>query len=1298
MDKSDKVKTEDSNKGKTGNNDKFDTGESGKGQRSEPLIPAYLVQKLGLESGELSQLCLPCSFSESAGILNTDICSFTDITQRLSATGHYGVEDIIEILNSYFAAMYHCICGNGGSLIKYGGDSIFAVFPGTPAEVVPRMIRCKEEMQKALQKLNIRFKEQYGFYVKFDGAIKYGQINLRVVGDRAYHLDYYIDGLAVQELFELGGRAPDGEILLGAETGEYLSSAYLPAPVSKLHSGLKGESFVPGPVARKVQERSFKAELRNSAVIFIHLSSKSSSPLIEVQDYQNIYTQIQRHVYNLDGTINKIDFNDKGYLILVIFGTPYNHTDDVERAFTCAYRIRNIVSDKVFVKLGVTYSNIFAGILGAPGRHEYGIIGNAVNIAARLMANSADGEISFSQEILSHVSSRFESVFSEETFVKGISTALRIHKIVRELPDSWFAMHNKYQHNHLEYYRYDIQQMLVDLCEDKSCFIELQGEAGCGKSFVAYHILQSLRQKDHEITIFVMEEFNTRKQCDWLCKIFAQKLMIYDIYRELDLLESYATKQEIRFDPALLRRYFKAIATSAEPPSKEEIELVHATLAEIVFYLFANSCLLFIDDVQWMDESSLRVLELLIPRLLHSGSSLMLARRGQSEKHPLGHQADHYVHLELQNLAKAPAYALIQAEIPIISRDALHSIFVLTKGNPLFIVEMAKVIRKNVDVQSSILADSDLKRLEKEGIISDTIENLLLNEYENLDSESQRTLKVASIIGKAFALEDLSVVSDLELRREIDIIVDDLSESQIIGKKSFDPGIEYIFNNQLMRDAIYRTILLSEKCELHEKIGSFYENKYQDQLSGYLELIANHYIYAQNPQKALRYSWAAGEKTAGLAAYPVSNYYYEKALSFCDDPASSYQIRLAMIKNCVSQGDAPSGFSLIDKVMQEHKDRLDGDFHLQKVRLYILQGRNREVAEYVPKIYPSLKDDFFRASISLRYMDALQYLNRMQEFEEQAVKLRQLLQGQTDTKLQGDYLTTMAMINNLRSDYSQATKYYNELKELSEQSGDPIHSRIALHGLGVMASRTGDKENARKYYEQALNICEKIGDRNGYSKIIMDLGTLHRNEGEIEKALEMYQISLQTTRLVGNVNLEGTVLYNIGEAYYYLERYDEAIKCFEETLKIYEQSGDLVGRSFCYDALGDINYRLDKFTEAKEIYDMNLILQTELKDNEGIAHTLGNLGNVAKARANFALARNYYDQQISMLSEVGDKDGLGRAYFNYAMTEKDENNLIAAKEKLSKALELFQECQAQMFIDIAQEQMQLLDQDLEAPS
>ncbi|MDI3504432.1 MAG: hypothetical protein PWP64_1368 [Candidatus Cloacimonadota bacterium] len=1253
----------------------------------EALIPDYLSRKLANECQDLKSLCLPCSFSEQAGIMNTDICAFTSITQKFSAQGHYGVEGIINILNSYFTVMFECIRANGGSLIKYGGDAMLAVFPGTAELVVPRMLRCKEQMQKALIELNRSIKQDYGFAINFDGALKYGEINLRVVGNPAYHLDYYIDGLVVSELFELGATAADGEMLYGDELQEYLDKDYIPVPQEALQRTLRGRDFISERVARKLHERGFKAELRNSAIIFIHLSALDGSPLIKVEDYHEYFLKIQQHVYSLDGTINKIDYTDKGYLILVSFGTPYNHTDDVERAFTCAYRIRNIPSDKLAVKLGVTYSNIFAGILGAKARHEYGIIGNGVNIAARLMENSHAGEISFSEDILPNVSTRFESQYVEETMVKGISEPLRIYKIIQELPDSWFAMNSKYKDKSLVLYQDEVQEILRQLGQNNSCLIELEGEAGCGKTFVAYQILRELKAQKQSIFVYVMEEFNQRNQCNWILRVLSQQLAIYNIDQDFGILESFCEETKISFDRPLLQRYFQSFKAAKGELSKEEIEMAQAKLAEIFAALFAQSRMIFIDDVQWMDDSSGKVFAMLIPKLLSNKISVMLTRRGHAQMAVPPPGADYYWKLELKNLDPQAANKLILNELPIISAAAVNSIYVLTKGNPLFMVETAKVIRDNVNVSSAVLAEGDIKRLEKEGIISDTIENLLIHEYEDLEEESQRILKIASIIGKAFALEDLSLVSDDNLRAEVEMIINALSHTSIIGKKTFDPGIEYIFNNNLMRDAIYRTILLSEKCQLHEKIGQFYEEKYAEDLSAHLELIANHYIYAQNPQKAQQYCLAAGEKTARLGAYPVSNYYYEKALSFCEEPASCYQIRLAMIKNCVSLGDAPTGFELLAKVEALHPDLLEDDYYLQKVRLITLQGDNRKVVDLVPHILKEVKSDFFQASIRLRYMDALQFLNRLDEFETEARKVQNILKNYQDYKLQGDYLTTMALMYMSRSDYPQADKYYRQLLSLSEASQDLIHRRIALNGMGTVASRTAHKQEARKYYEQALEICEKLGDRNGYSKLITELGTLYRNEGEIDKAIQMYQTSLQTARLVGNQNLEATILYNIGEANYYLHNDEIALDHFEQALAIYEQSGDLIGRSYCYDAIGDLNFSQDNLDEAQKLYEQNFILQQELLDREGLAHTLGNLGNVAKGRGDFAKAIDYYQQQMPILTEVGDKDGLGRCYFNYAMAEKDQEHYASAQEKLLQALELFRECQAQIFVDLTEEQL-----------
>jgi len=1254
----------------------------------DPLIPSYLARSLASDhvvaDGDIK---LPFAHSEDAGIMNTDICSFTRITEMVSSQGHYGVEVITSILGKYFSAMIARIRDNGGCLMKYGGDSMFAVFPGSPFEAIPRMLHCRKQMYEAMDDLNLTFDKDYGIRISFDGAIKYGPVKLCVVGDPRFHLDYYVDGATVSELYKLGADAPDSEIVTAPEIREYENHALIPCPEIEPEYPLKGTLFFPQTVQRKMQEIGFGAELRNTAVIFVHIEATDGSPLIAEEDYQALYLRLQRIVYDLDGTINKIDYTDKGYLVLIAFGTPYHHSDDIERAFTCAYQIRAISSDRISLKIGLTYSNIYAGILGARERYEYGIIGNAVNIAARLMSRCEAGEISFSEDLLDVANSRFESVFVEETTVKGIAGALRIHKITGELPDSWSILVARYQGEIRIGAKGEAASIVKAIKDGESPYLSVVGASGTGKSLLAYHILKDLREAGYRVDIHILEEYRQNKQCDWFFDLMARKLMIFDILRDFKLLADYCTHNGIHTDLNLLRIYFQSMSDPGAELRKEEIELVYTALADVTAVLFRDSRVLFIDDFQWLDSSSRCIFTRVLPRLLSSGKAVIVcARSDQSIICPSDYEKQR-IKIKLSALDPAAAQELIQATIPVISDDALAYIYATTGGNPLFIVEMTSLICANFDVASGILAESDLKRMEKEGIIPPNLENLLLGEYELLDPESKSMLKTASIIGKAFDADELSAAGHSAADLSFDGIIQELGRHKIIGQKAFNPGVEYVFNNHLMRDAIYRSILLGEKRDLHRRIAELYEAKYAAQIHPWLELIANHYIYAGKEDKALEYALLSGEKTARLAAYSESSYYYEKALDFCHDDSLAYHIRLELVKNFINQGDGETASQRLIELESLHPALLDDDFHFQSLRTLNLKGQYHELYAYANRILPGLQDGRLKDGIRLRYMEALLALNRMDEFHAEARQINDSLQRGGDHKLHGDYLLTMAQMYMNRSEYSMAEDFYARLLTQAEKSKDQIHLRAAYSGLGVVASRTGNKDKARQYYERALEICERLGDLNGYSKIIMDLGTLLRNEGDIEAAITLYQKSLSTAESTGNLQQQSVATYDIGEAHYYLEHYDEALAMMEKSLALSQQIGDLPGESFCYDAMGDIHFRRAEYDEAEKIYRANLSLQQELGDKEGIAHSTGNLANIANTRGDFDEAEKLYLKQAALLEEVGDLDGLGRAYFNRGLLYESQGCIAQSLTLLEKALKLFEQCEAQLFIDITREKI-----------
>ncbi|MDZ4122339.1 MAG: hypothetical protein U1C33_07940, partial [Candidatus Cloacimonadaceae bacterium] len=489
-----------------------------------------------------------------------------------------------------------------------------------------------------------------------------------------------------------------------------------------------------------------------------------------------------------------------------------------------------------------------------------------------------------------------------------------------------------------------------------------------GKTFVAYQILRELQAVEKRIDLFIMEEFNQNNQCEWLSKVFSHKLCIDDPIKDFNLLLDYCVQKGLDFDPGLLQRYFQSLKDDAISLSADMFAIVFENLSDIIAETLSGTDVVFIDDVQWLDSSSLQVFQRLLPKLVANNHTVIIGSRPDyildvSLSTPI-------IYKHLENLGGPEARYLLKNEIPIMSDGAVQTILNMTNGNPLFMVEMSKVIKKSLDPDNFILAESDLNRLEKEGIISDTIENLLLHEYEHLDEGSQQMLKVASIIGKAFAIEELTVLSKQALKEDFNQIVGHLGDRRIIDIKTYDPGTEYVFSNYLMRDAIYRTVLLGEKRVLHDQIGSFYEQKYSASLYSHYELIANHFIFAANSEKAGRYCLLAGEKTARMAAYAESNYYFEYALQYQSDPQIRYQILLEMVKNYINQGDAQKAQTHLDMIFTAYGDLVEDQFYYHKTRVIIMTGSYQDALYYIQKTLPKISDKHCFYAIQLRYLDA----------------------------------------------------------------------------------------------------------------------------------------------------------------------------------------------------------------------------------------------------------------------------------------------------------------------------------------
>ena len=351
--------------------------------------------------------------SVEGSVLFCDVAGFTPLTEALQVLGREGAEELTRLLNGYFTCMVGIAEEEGGDVLRFGGDAMAVLFAGksraAAAHVAAKMMAAMPDFAALPTRAGV-----FGLSMKIGAA--HGVVYLGMLADGAGGCDYYAAGAPLDEAAEAEHRAVPGLVVCHPSfvesSADTLSLEPLADGFAKLlggprvtgHSGGTPPRPSPEQVAKAVPtylaDRSGKVrrgEHRGVAVLFVSLGGlwDASAPAEGHSRLQQSFKTLWATARRYGGIVNKLDLGDKGAKAILLFGTPYALEQKEEMAVRAAMELASSRDFPKGVRLavGATSAHLFAGPIGSVARQEYTVMGDGINLAARLMQQAAPGQI-----------------------------------------------------------------------------------------------------------------------------------------------------------------------------------------------------------------------------------------------------------------------------------------------------------------------------------------------------------------------------------------------------------------------------------------------------------------------------------------------------------------------------------------------------------------------------------------------------------------------------------------------------------------------------------------------------------------------------------------------------------------------------------------------------------------------------------------------------------------------------------------------------------------------------------------
>jgi class 3 adenylate cyclase/tetratricopeptide (TPR) repeat protein len=1056
-----------------------------------------------------------------------DLSGFTSLSERLARRGRIGAEELTEVLNRVFGAMLGLAYERGGSLLKFGGDALLLHFTG---QGHPEQAACAAvEMRAALRDAASVPTSVGRVTLRMSVGIHSGRVQLFRVG--TLHHELIITGEAATTVALMEAAAEAGEILVSAGTAARLPASALGAeraggrllrwrraPVApcgvRRRRGVSPDDVVscmPEVLRRTLADGRVEPEHRTGIVGFLRFQGVDRIMREEGTDavaeaLHHLVATVQAAAESEGCTFLASDVDKDGGKIILTTGVPATQDDDDGRMLRTMRHVLDTPSPLVR-RAGVNRGHVFAGAVGSEHRATFTVMGDTVNVAARLMAAAGEDEIYASPTVAVRSRSPFVVSPLPPLPVKGKAEPLAAVSV------GVYAAEVTGPHGDIApaaaafVGRVPEIARIADALEraraGTGAAVTVVGPTGVGKSRL---VAEALAPAADVETVWMRGDPTGRATPYRAVRAGVRHLLGLsgDDDRDPDAAGRRLTSTIAAHAPHLVpyAPLLAAVVDAHVPETPETAALERRfrperatdVLVELLRAGRGTPLVLVADDAQWFDTASASMMARIADGARELDWVVIATRRPATGGFdPVGD-----VVIELHELSATAAAALVHAEASELRPAEVDAIVRRSGGNPLFLHELLRAAR-DVGVDE----------------LPDTLQEAVSTELDALTPAARRLVRCASVLGNSFPTD---VLRRLVIDEQIEI--DDATAGALARFLDGDGRDGLRFRHAMMREVVYEGLTYRRRRDLHVRAGQIVEQVAGDDPDAAAETLSMHAALGHDHHRAWRFARVAGDRARDRYANVEAVTHYERAL----DAGR----RLAV---------APAELAVVWRQLGDAQEQL---------------GLFAEALESYRRAASLTTEPVVRADLLWRRARVRMHLGEYRSALADASRGRRLLDDDARAEAavwRSRLIALQAWLRQAQQQAEAARRLAIEAAAAAEAAGDG--SALARAQLVLdWANRVLGRSDRTALGERALEIYEELGDLDGVAKASNNLGALAYFEGDWERAAGWYRRSLDAYRRAGNATAAAVTASNLGELLVSRRAFDDAREVLRDAVRV----------------------------------------------------------------------------------------------------------------------------------------------------